>query len=94
MVDISGQPELAAVHACGGKKNKTAKTTRIVKVGGGGKSGNFQCLIEAEKKLEFFFKKNSELTEFSLLSENTVDFPELLEIIFKKCLECELEFKK
>ena len=45
MVDISGQPELAAVHACGGKKNKTAKTTRIVKVGGGGKSGNFQCLM-------------------------------------------------
>ena len=57
MVDISGQPELAAVHACGGKKNKTAKTTRIVKVGGGGKSGNFQCLIEAEKKLEFFFQE-------------------------------------
>ena len=57
MVDISGQPELAAVHACGGKKNKTAKTTRIVKVGGGGKSGNFQCLIEAEKKLKFFFQE-------------------------------------
>ena len=56
MVDISGQPELAAVHACGGKNQKTKK---IVKVGGGGggKSGNFQCLIEAEKKLEFFFSR-------------------------------------
>ena len=55
MVDISGQPELAAVHACGGKNQKTKK---IVKVGGGGgKSGNFQCLIEAEKKLEFFFQE-------------------------------------
>ena len=60
MVDISGQPELAAVHACGGKKNKTAKTTRIVKVGGGGKSGNFQCLMNrlyrncSEKSIQKF----------------------------------------
>ena len=38
----------------------------------------------SRKKIGIFFKKNSELTEFSLLSENTVDFPELLEIIFKK----------
>ena len=65
MVDISGQPELAAVHACGGKNQKTKK---IVKVGGGGggKSGNFQCLIEAEKNGIFcshrsqYFKKNSD----------------------------------
>ena len=54
MVDISGQPELAAVHACGGKNQKTKK---IVKVGGGGKSGNFQCLIEAEKKFGIFFQE-------------------------------------
>ena len=76
MVDISGQPELAAVHACGGKLQQNSKTAskRIVKVGGGGgKSGNFQCLIEAEKKLEFFFvviDRNISrriLTEFSSL---------------------------
>eukprot|EP00093_Oithona_nana_P006578 06578.XXX_177790_191857_1 [CDS] Oithona nana genome sequencing. len=38
MVDISGQPELAAVHACGGKLQQNSKTAskRIVKVGGGG----------------------------------------------------------
>ena len=71
MVDISGQPELAAVHACGGKLQQNSKTAskRIVKVGGGGgKSGNFQCLIEAEKNWNFFFcshrsqyfKKNSD----------------------------------
>ena len=68
MVDISGQPELAAVHACGGKLQQNSKTAskRIVKVGGGGKSGNFQCLIEAEKNGIFcshrsqYFKKNSD----------------------------------
>jgi len=74
MVDISGQPELAAVHACGGKLQQNSKTAskRIVKVGGGGgKSGNFQCLIEAEK-MEFFvvIDRNISrriLTEFSSL---------------------------
>ena len=75
MVDISGQPELAAVHACGGKLQQNSKTAskRIVKVGGGGgKSGNFQCLIEAEKNGIFFvvIDRNISrriLTEFSSL---------------------------
>ena len=65
MVDISGQPELAAAKACGGKSNKS----RLVKVGNtGSKSGGNQinvCLLSNQK----IFNNQKELFRFEFLGK-------------------------